>query len=230
MKFSSPVYSQVSGSVAGLTYSHNRGGLYTRARATPTDPNSTAQQAARAAMTSAVQSWGDTLSAAQRTAWDTYALNVPVTDRLGATIYLSGQQHFLRTNVARLRGGLALATAAPTTYDTGQPNTGAFVQLDGLGACDAGGAIYGAASDDGDVLVQLGPPQGPAINFFKGPYQFVGTAAVASAATNSSVAGIATPFGLPIDAERIPVRIRMAYDDGRLSAPYEEIVVVTTAP
>ena len=43
MKFTSQVYTQASGSVGGLTYSHNRSGMYTRARSTPTDPASTLQ-------------------------------------------------------------------------------------------------------------------------------------------------------------------------------------------
>jgi len=43
MKFKSPILSQASGSIAGITFSHNRGGMYVRARAVPTNPGSPQQ-------------------------------------------------------------------------------------------------------------------------------------------------------------------------------------------
>ena len=38
MLFKSAAFTQASGSVGGLTFAHNRGGMYTRARSIPVNP------------------------------------------------------------------------------------------------------------------------------------------------------------------------------------------------
>jgi hypothetical protein len=83
VKFKSQVYASVSGSVGGLTYSHNQGGMYCRARAVPTNPNTSFQQTLRNAMGQLTTRWGQTLTQTQRDAWAVFATNVPVVDSLG---------------------------------------------------------------------------------------------------------------------------------------------------
>lgn len=97
-KFSpGPAVSAVSGSIGGVTFSHNKGGAYMRTRAIPTNPSTPAQLARRAALAAMSIAWR-VLSDAQRDSWDNYGRQNPVTDALGASILLSGHQTFVGLN------------------------------------------------------------------------------------------------------------------------------------
>ena len=53
MLFRGTHLTDASGSLSGVTYSHNRGGAYTRNRSIPVNPNTVQQQAVRNAFSSA---------------------------------------------------------------------------------------------------------------------------------------------------------------------------------
>lgn len=108
-----------SGSQANTTASRNAFGQYTRTRATPVNPGTTAQTLARSILATLARFW-KTLTSAQRLAWKSLALQVPRTDSLGQTITLSGFQEFISVNAKRNAFGDATvsdAPAAPSTLD-----------------------------------------------------------------------------------------------------------------
>jgi len=237
MKFLPSLTGTLSGSMGGCTASHNRAGQYFRNRVVPTNPNTTRQQNVRSYFTSAVNAW-QALTAAQRSVWEVWAANVPMTDVLGQAFYLTGQQAFIRANVPRFQLGFP-AVNGPTTFNNGQPvaaveNTGTSVPASiGVIALTSALSItvnlMAAAPVDGDVLFYLGPPVGPGVNFYKGSYRFCCATAIAAAATTVDFTQLiaAQQNGVPlVDGERRPVRFRIAYDDGRLSDPYEIIAPV----
>ena len=78
------------GSIAGNTFSRNHFGAFVRARVTPTNPNTDRQVHVRASLAFLSARWSNTLTLAQRTAWELYGSSVAMTDVLGATIYLTG--------------------------------------------------------------------------------------------------------------------------------------------
>lgn len=125
-----------SGSIGGQTYSHNRYGAYIRRKAIPVNSRTARQVVNRSRFTNGVIGWFG-LTAAQRTAWDTYAANVPFTDALGQTIYLTGQNMYVRSVSAMLAASLTPVSDAPTVYNTGD--------------VDATLAITGAAKDTEQV-------------------------------------------------------------------------------
>ena len=84
MKFKGTLIGEASGSIASLTFSHNRGGQYVRQRTIPTNPNTVFQQAIRSLVSELTSRWQNTLTEAQRAAWDQYAVQVPLLDPLGA--------------------------------------------------------------------------------------------------------------------------------------------------
>lgn len=227
MKFKSQVFTQVSGSIGGITYAHNRGGLYTRARSIPVNPNSPGQIAVRGFLSTTVSHWINTLTQAERDAWKLYADNTPLTDRLGDPLTLTGQQMYVRCNVARLRGGLLRVDAGPTTFGEAlltSPSITTMVAPTALtidyDENDAWADIIG-----GGMIVQVGIPQSPTINFFKGPYRF--------GATELSTGGplvppfvMVTPFVFTA-AQRIFLRIRSTESDGRISAAQFFTAIVT---
>ncbi|GAI26829.1 unnamed protein product, partial [marine sediment metagenome] len=73
------------GSIAGNTFSRNHYGPYVRARVTPVNPNTAAQQLIRNAVAFLAAYWAETLTANQRTAWNLYGSSVAMQDSLGAT-------------------------------------------------------------------------------------------------------------------------------------------------
>lgn len=220
MKFLSPVYSAASGAVAGLVYAHNAGGLYTRARAVPTNPRSAPQTAVRNALSGLASAWSNTLTAAQRAAWNVYAQNVPLIGPLGTSRKVSGLAHFIRSNTPRLQAGLAEVPSGPTNFTlaaftnptitvshTSPQFSVAFTNTDAW-AIAAGGAL----------LVYSSRPQSAGINFFAGPYQFAGKVAGAGTAPTSPMT-IVSPFAL-VAGQQVFFRVEATNPDGRLSSAF----------
>lgn len=72
-----------SGSVAGVTSSHNRFGQYRRTKAMPTQPRTSKQQLIRSGLIIGSSGWRY-LTDAQRTAWADYAAQIQRSDSLGS--------------------------------------------------------------------------------------------------------------------------------------------------
>lgn len=180
--FKSQVLTQASGSVGGLTYSHARGGMYMRARSVPVNPQTQRQVNVRVALAMYSQMWLSALTQTQRDAWEVYAANVPVKNRVGDTIFLSGQNQFIRSNVPRAQATTELLLVpslnaildAPTTFDL--PTIGITV----VGSLTAStedlviaiGAGQSWINDEQNaLLIYMGRPRNATRNFFKGPYR-----------------------------------------------------------
>jgi len=86
-----------SGKVGGNVFSRNGSGAYLKTFAMPVNPNTSKQQAVRAAFAVQVAAWRG-LSAAQQQAWKDIASQYPSQDALGNKIQYSGQQLFIKLN------------------------------------------------------------------------------------------------------------------------------------
>lgn len=221
MKFKSSIFAQSSGSLAGTVFSHNKGGQYVRNRSTPTNPNTPQQQLIRGLVGGLSNLWTNTLTAAQRAAWDTYAENVTLLNALGEPINVTGLNMYVRSNTARLAAALSRIDAAPTVFNTGdftpptfaldEPNDEVDVTFDNTDAW--------ANEDDAAMLIYTSAPQGLAVNFWKGPYRFAGRIDGDSTTAPTSPAAItlATPVAT---GQRIFVRAIVVRADGRVSLPF----------
>jgi len=183
----------------------------------------------------------NTLTAAQRTAWATYAGNVPRTDRIGQTIQLTGQQWYIASNTPRQQArnsgltagaSVPLAPDAPTTYNRGETVVGATTLTEATSTLTLTALLSAAASDDGDGLLFVGPPLNAGRTYFKGPYQLAGAVAVAASATTAAFVLDQTD-GTEWASEhvfsagdRLPFRVVMVYDDGRISQSYDEVKLI----
>jgi hypothetical protein len=105
-KFVSQVYSEIRGSVNGVTYARNRFGLYARAKASPVQPRTPAQTERRAQLTVLSQRWR-TLDEKLRAEWRAFADELTRSDTLGMTYRLTGLQAYLQMNLWRALLGLA---------------------------------------------------------------------------------------------------------------------------
>ena len=218
MLFKSAIADQASGSLGGLTASRNRFGSYFRTRALPVNPATPAQTTVRATFAQLAGLWQDTLTQAQRDAWTLYGDNVPVINRIGAVIFLTGLNQYIRSNTARLQGTLARVDDAPIIFDLGTftPITAAFdaafngvdITFDNTDAwANEGGAT---------MLVRKSRQYAPTINFFKGPFQFAGEILGDLALPPTSPANITGPFNYDV-ANKATVAVRVSQADGRLS-------------
>lgn len=218
MKIKSALITQASGSIGGLTASRNKGGMYFRSRSIPTNPSSERQQIVRGLMTTLSSAW-NALTEAQRDGWNLYGSETPVIDRLGDAIQLSGQQHFIRSNVPRLQNDLDLAEDAPTTW-----NLGTFTPPNDRSI--AGDTITVEiwptdewANETGSILIiQQGRPQNAGVSFFNGPWRNVGAiegdATTPPTGDNTMSGAFTTTIG-----QKQWLRLRVAFADGRLSSP-----------
>lgn len=224
MLFKSQLITQASGSVGGLTYSHNSGGLYTRARSIPTNPNSPQQATVRANMGALVNRWNAVLTDAQRDAWYVYAANVTVTNRLGDQVTISGPAHYTRSNQPRLQAGLSAIDDAPEVFNLGETGivTGPVdAAADEIDVTFGGGETW--VNTDGDLLlVWCSRPQNNTVNFFKGPYRFAGSIAGDATTPPTSPTAIALPFAAAA-GNKVFFRTRVTRADGRLSDSFRGV-------
>jgi hypothetical protein len=215
----------MSGSVDGIVFSRNRGGTYMRNRAIPVNPNSIYQQAVRSAMAALASRWSSTLTQVQRDAWDLYALNVPMVNRVGDMINVGGIGMYMRTNVPVIQtggGGGAIIDAAPVIYDLGgytPPSIAAITAATEQISLSFDNTDAWANEDDSNMLVFTSRPLNPGINFFKGPYRYAGRIDGDAITPPTSPTNITSPWPLDV-GQKIFIRAEVIRADGRLSATF----------
>jgi hypothetical protein len=181
MKFKSTLLAQASGALAGAVASHNRGGMYLRARSIPTNPGTDAQNDQRAALGALVGIF-QSLTDIERQSWEDYADNVPITDRLGEPRKATALNMFIKCQSFRMNlfGISEVSRTAPTTY-----NTGAIPVISSLTATYFSPGLLKivsiinvpdapAVAVTGDrMLLFHSAPQNQSIHSFKGPFTFM---------------------------------------------------------
>jgi len=232
MLFKSQLVTQVSGSVGGTTYSHNKSGMYQRARAIPVNPNTSRQVNVRSALTALVTAWSSVLTAAQRSAWNLYAANVPVTNPLGDAVLRSGQQWYIGCNTPRLQVNTNIGTAvlprvddAPTTFDRGDFTTPVptWSEASGLSAAYTNTDDW-ASEPDSALLFYEGCPVNASRNFFKGPFRLLlgiaaGNATPPTSPYTRTPAELAAEGFAITEGQAIMLKCVVTRADGRLSTP-----------
>lgn len=170
----SPIFSELSGSIGGWTMTHSRyGSLIARARVKPVDVNSNHLEFGRTMFCGAVKGW-QTLTEDQRQDWITYAQGTPWQNKLGQTVYLTGQAMYISVrcsvldvmphvdvtyfNVAPCTPGLF-----PTPYVTFDCCTGEVI-----------GVKVTVQNQDAELgmhcVVRISPAQNASRYYYKGPF------------------------------------------------------------
>lgn len=213
---------QMSGSLAGNTHARNRYGNYIRARTKPTNPNTARQQAVRGFMATLTTRWAQTLSAAQRTAWNLYGTSVAMKNRLGEVVHLTGFNHYIRSNIWRLDLGITIVDDGPVVFEL--PAKDGSIAI----SASAGTQMVGFTFDDGAdwcsednavIVILQGAPQNAQRNFFDGPWRG------RSAKAGNSVTPITSPqeyasIFVVAEGQRFWVKFRILMADGRLSEEF----------
>lgn len=214
-----PEGTQISGSIGGTTYSHNRYGAYRRSRSVPVNPNTDKQVGIRNIVRALTIIWQSTLTQAQRDAWDVYAANVTWKNRLGKDVHLTGMNHYVRSNTPRVDIGATRIDVAPGIFNLAEAELGM--------SCTASEATQQytftwddthawADEDDAYQITQHGLPQNASIKFFGGPWRRDGFIAgdLAAPPASPTVLTAQWPF---LEGQRLWIRSRISRADGRLS-------------
>ena len=213
---------QMSGSIAGNTFARNRYGNYVRSRTKPTNPNTAAQQAVRSSLAALTTRWSQTLTAAQRTAWNLYGSSVSMTNKLGETMNLSGFNHYIRSNSYLARAAGTIVDAGPTTFEIPEADptltvTGSEATQDLTTTYDDG--LAWATEAGGFLLCYQGTPQNAQRNFFAGPWKYLDAQAGVDAAPPAGPL-VSAAVSVITEAQRQWIYCRILRVDGRLSAPF----------
>lgn len=99
------IISEISGSIAAETYSRSKYGMYVKSKLTQTNPDTPAQQAARAIQAAAVAAW-QSLTSAEQIEWNKFAISQLSKPRLSLRSTLNGYNAFIRFYITRNTYGL----------------------------------------------------------------------------------------------------------------------------
>lgn len=231
-----PIHGEMSGKIGGNVYARNRGGMYVRTWAKPVQPDTPLQTAVKSYMGAAVGVWTNTLTQAQRDAWTLYAANTPVVNRLGDTVYLTGQNHFIAQYVSAIQGLVGGAACSPvlngpTSFGMAVlPGSIALTPSEGTGlSITYDNTEEWANTDGGALLVYLGQPRSNSRVFFKGPWRFCGYVDGDSVTAPTSPL-VLSPSGLPFtltEGQRVSIAVKALAGDGRYSGRVIATNVVT---
>lgn len=220
MKFTPLLGANLSGSIAAITASRNRGGSYFRVKAIPVQPNTSFQSIIKAIFGGLSTRWSATLTEIQRAAWTQYADGTPLTDVNGNEFIPTGLNMYIRGNTALLQNEDPIIDNGPVTL--GLP-TVAPVEASGMSTATEIASITfdntdpWANEDEGRLFVYMSRPQKASINFFKGPYQLAGTVAGDGMTPPTSPASITSPFAT-VAGDKVFFRAFAIDGEGRKSA------------
>lgn len=214
MKIISQLFTQASGSMAGIVASRNRYGQYFRGRVSPVNPGTAPQTGVRLNFADAATRW-QSLTPLQRSAWDVWAASVPA---LGG---ITGLNAFCACNSLRLQAGLSLLEDAPLVSAMAETDSSISIVADASDNdidLSFNNALTWATEAGAYLLVYGSRPFPGSRNYFKGGYQYLGKVAGATTPPTSPQTFVST-FDLIVDTY-VQVQCRIIRADGRYSSPF----------
>lgn len=221
--------SEIRGSIAGTVFSRNASGAYAKARVKPVNPQTSLQDIIRSIMGTLTNLWSGTLTAAQRAAWELYASNVSMLNRLGESIFLSGFNHYIRSNANLLQAGEPPVNDGPAVFSL--PAQDSTLAVTGSEAAVALSVTYDntmpwANEVGGFMFFFQGRPQNPQRNFFGGPWRHMFTLAGDPVPPVSPQVISPLPWVIT-ELQHQWIYVRVCRADGRLSEPFRDETFIT---
>jgi len=171
-------------------------------------------------MATCATAWRDALSAAERTAWNSYADATSWLNSLGQTVKLTGQAMFCRSSSIRYALTGSVQTVAPST--PGIPAQEDLWTPSGAIATNLISIAFSFATnvDNQSYLFYAGLPVSVGRNFYGGPWQYIGPIHGNAGAPPASPQTFAYPWTLGT-AQQVFVYCRRIDADGRLNEPFQ---------
>ena len=184
---------QISGKLGPVVFSHNRGGPYVRAHVVPVTSTTSFALNAKARLSAASQLW-QTLTAAQKDAWATWANNNPITNRIGARVTLSGHGAFTGLTSSLAQAGVAAVLDPPVVPAPAGLLTLSGTYDIGAGAVEIAWTTTPTAADIG-LYVQTAIVNSTGINFIRPLLKLISITTGATASPFDVESSILARFG-----------------------------------
>ena len=169
-----------SGSIGGITHSHNRGGQYLRSRRVPVNSAGNGRKGViRAAFGAASSAWS-ALTAMVQASWTSFAAQHPYVDSLGQSVILTGHQMYVAVNSQLINCGKAQSSVIPVSTSVFAAGFTAFT-AEHAGAISITPTGAGAATDF--LLISASAPQSGGVGSCKTFCQIMSVAGNVVAAT-----------------------------------------------
>lgn len=219
---------EIRGSIAGSTFSRNRGGAYNRNRITPINPQSIDQIAARARVAQLSKRWGTVLTQLERDAWVGFADLNPIVDVLGQALILTGIQAYIQLNARLLAGNAPVIDAPPLNQEVPQV-TIISTEFDiGITTPNYEVIFTITQPDVGNLLQIFSTPQlSPGISFVKNRTRLIAPSRLTSPSPIDVKAEWNAKFGLdPLVGAKIVTLARVLGGNGAVSVPARSDTIV----
>lgn len=219
----SALVSDVRNKLNGSVLSKNRYGNYIRNKTTPVNPQTTAQQNARAQLAANAQAWAG-LTESQRLSWAALAATLPFTDIFGDSKILAANSLYVKLNGNLNKIGEAAVSQAPEKVSVPAVFLTAITATQSAGAITALDVTIDPAVVPADFSVAVyatpGIPAGR--NFVKNQYRFLGAAPAPVAGVIDLEPLWNARFGSVVAGQRIFVRMALISEDsGQQGIPAE---------
>lgn len=229
MKFRGLLATDLSGSLAGLVASHNAGGTYFRDRAIPTVSTTIFAIAAKNRLATTSQQWQG-LTDAQRLSWSEWAVNNPVSDRIGARITLAGNMAYVSLNTRLLLAGFASVATPPIVP---APASLASLTLHGdigAGAFDLDFTVSPLPADN-NLWVREAVVNSAGINYIENKLRVVTISPAAQATPLDNQVDVEARLGtLVVGQKLVAVVSVLDSTNGQLSAPLRAEIIISSTP
>lgn len=232
MLFKGTLGTALSGSVGGVVASHHGAFGHFQARSITTNRNSESQQSVRNAVSTLTSLWVSSLTAGERDSWVQYSTAVLSANRLGDPVAAGGLGAFVRSNVPRLRAGLAIVTGGPGTFNRGTM-TAPIAAVADAGLQSVALSITNDATSDpwahevGSYLLVFGArPQNAGHSRLRGSYRFASSTEGNPIPPGPGII-IPWPFGFAA-GQRLFGRCAVSYADGRYTS--ETLFTIIAGP
>ncbi len=143
-------------------------------------------------------------------------------DKLGATMYLTGYNHFMRSNVIRKMQAVALISDGPVIFEIPAKDP-IYATLASEGTTfltNSFDVTMDWAVEDGSFLfIFEGSPQNAQRNYFGGPWRYLVKVAGVDPGGPGSPVVTASEFGIA-EGQHLWTYARISRADGRLSEPF----------
>jgi hypothetical protein len=152
-----------------------------------------------------------------------------MTNKLGQTIYLSGLNHYIRSNSCILQAGGSVVDAGPTELSLAGQDP-AFAAAISVAAGNISVAFDDTLDwldeDGGHMLVSMGSPVGGSRNYVQGPWKVAGAIDGDSVTPPTTPDTSLSPPFTPVAGQKCDVRARIIRADGRVSGFFGDTVTI----
>jgi len=227
-KFSpGPLAGQISGSIGGSTYSHNRYGPYIRRRAVPVTSTTEAAMNAKSRLGNTSQAW-QALTAAQKLAWKAWGDYNPTIDALGNAQPLAGNVAYIQLNTRLLQAGQSQISTPPII--PAPPSLASLVQECDIGAGDCDLTFTATPLGAGLMLrIRAAVVNSGGIKYVRNLMRVVGFSAAAQASPFDHQSLVEAVFGTLVVGQWVHVLVDVLDTaTGQVSAALKDVTQVTT--